>query len=217
MALDGGHRFINDALSELESNYNPISGYQSVPLMSLEDAVQSIEQLVPGILTYVTTAKEQCTKNIKLNINESAAIYLYTMESPFYAHINKTLRNENRSDLQPWFAYLKLFITALWKLPPCVVTLWRGVYRVVASGFNEHDVHIWWSINSCSRHLDLAHGFTCGNGTLFCIESIHGRDIQMYSDQKTEGEVVLMPGTRLRVKGKPSDRNGVSVVHLQEW
>lgn len=207
---DSQNRFITNSLSELELDYNPIFGCLSVPLMSLEEAVQNIEE-IPDIMAHVATAKEKCTKNAKLKINESAAVYLYTMETNFYAIINKKLRYENRSDLERWFPYLKLLITALSKLPAYVGTVWRGVRDEVAPGFVPGTEHIWWSVNSCSRHKDLARGFICERGILFHIESVDGRDITKYSANQDEDEVVLLPGTHLRFKGIISEGDVLTI------
>lgn len=217
MVQDRKTRFISDTLSKRESTYNPISGYESVPLMSLEDAVRNIAPFIPDVMSYAATAKDECTKNAKLNINESAAVYLYTMETDFYSTLNKKLRNENHSDLVPWFSYLKLFITALLKLPPCMTTVWRGIRNVDASNFEEGRQHNWWGIYSCTHHVALAQGFTCEDGILFCIESIYGRNIKEYSRIKTEDEVILLPGTSLRVKGKSLTDTQVPIIHLQQW
>jgi hypothetical protein len=55
-------------------------------------------------------------------------------------------------------------------------------------------------------------------GVLFCINTINGKEISVYSSMNNgEEEVVLMPGTRLRVKDKTFDVHGFSVVHLEEW
>jgi len=212
------NRFWNSVVSELqEANRSPISGYQDLPLMSLEEAVRSIIQFVPEVMNYADTAKERCRQNSPLTINESAAIYLYTMPKPFYETLNKTLRAENPNALKPWFAFLKLFITALGKLPSCPATVWRGVWGNFGSDFVEDKVHTWWSVNSCTPCVDAAAFFACDTGTLFCIHTIHGKDIAAYSANHGEEEIVLMPGTCLRVKSTRSDPNGLSIVYLQEW
>jgi hypothetical protein len=44
--------------------------------------------------------------------------------------VNAALRSENREMLKSWFSYLKLFLTALYKLPSQIVVVWRGVRNV---------------------------------------------------------------------------------------
>ncbi|CAF1301717.1 unnamed protein product [Didymodactylos carnosus] len=219
MTFTRSRRFVNNYIRELQQDsWNPISGYKDRDVKSLEVAVESIDRCVDKVRVYVEEAKRDCTKTAQLTINESAAIYLYTMNTPFYEKLNEALRAENPPALEPWFDFLKLFITALAKLPSCFTTVWRGVANIIGSNFDENQMFTWWSVNSCSSHASVAAGFTCEKGTLFCINTIYGKDISAYSSAKEgEEEVVLMPGTRLRVKSKTSDINGISVVHLEEW
>ncbi|CAF3038385.1 unnamed protein product [Rotaria socialis] len=50
----------------------------------------------------------------------------------------------------------------------------------------------------------------------FLIEAVNGKDISGYADNPTESEVILCPGTRLRVVNDPLDQAPMRVVHLQE-
>jgi hypothetical protein len=211
------NRFLNNAVSDLqEANRSPISGYQGLSVMTLEEAVQSIVPFVPDVMSYVNTAKGRCRQNSPLSIDESAAIYLYTMPKPFYEVLNKTFRAANSQALEPWFPFLKLFITALGKLPSCSITVWRGIWGNFGLDFVEDNVHTWWSVNSCSSCVDAAAWFAGDTGTLFYIHTIYGKNIAAYSANQSEEEIVLMPGTRLRVKSTLFVPNGLSIVHLEE-
>jgi hypothetical protein len=213
------NRFVNNDISELQqANRTPISGYKDVPFMSLEEAVKSIVPFVPHVKNYADTAKARCKRNTTLSANESAAIYLYTMHTPFYPTLNEKLRAENPQALEPWFAFLKLFITAIEKLPSVAATVWRGIAdNIHGSDFDEDDVHTWWSINSCSLKVDVARDFQGPRGTLLCIKTINGKNITEYSALQHDDEVVLMPGTDLRIKSRSLEPSGRSIVHLEEW
>ncbi len=58
-----------------------------------------------------------------LTSDEFASIYLYTTEwnnepqNSFYAKLNHTLRTGDENSLEPWLDYLRLFTSALLKLP----------------------------------------------------------------------------------------------------
>jgi hypothetical protein len=213
------NRFINNAPLELEeANRSPIFGYQHLPILTLEETIEKIMPFVPGVMKYVSKAKENCNRNSTLlTWNESAAIYLYSMSIPFFFRLNTTLRAENRQALKPWFAYLKLFITALEKLPPTKGTVWRGVNYDDTLTFVDNDAHIWWSINSCSMALNIVQPFLGERGTLFAIDAIHGKDISGFSAIPDEQEVVLMPGTCVRAKCQSlSFIERLFVVHLEE-
>jgi hypothetical protein len=193
------NHFVNNALSELqEVNRSPIYGYQHLPVLTLEEAIERITPPIPRAMDYVLTAKKKCNrKSSLLTRDESAAIYLYSMPISFFSCLNEALRAENRHALKPWFAFLKLFITALEKLPSTKKTVWRGVSGNVGSVFADGDVHIWWSINSCSMDLKVVEQYLGETGTLFAIDAINGKDISAFSTFPDEREVVLMPGTGL--------------------
>ena len=212
-------RFINNALSEFdEANRSPIYGYQHLPLLSLEKATEKIFPLVPGLMNYVVQAKQKCNRNSSiLTWDESAAIYLYSMPTSFFSHLNKALRDENRDILKPWFAYLKLLIHALEKLPSLEIDVWRGVVGDIGSKLVKNDVQTWWSVNSCSTDLKVVGLYLGENGTLFAIKSRSGKNISSFSTFNTECEVVLMPGTRLRVKSHVLNfKDRLVIVHLEE-
>jgi hypothetical protein len=195
-------RFVNTTLSELqEANRSPIYGYQHLPVLTLEEATEKIILLAPGIVYHVSKAKQDCNRSsLLLTRDESAAIYLYSMPISFFSCLNEALRAEDRHALKPWLAFLKLFITALEKLPSIKKTVWRGVSGDVGSVFDDGYVHTWWSINSCSADLSVVKQYIHNTGTLFDIDASHGKDISEYSIFHTEKEIVLMPGTHLRAK-----------------
>jgi hypothetical protein len=118
-------RFVSNTFSELDdANHNPIFGYEDSPLLTLEKAVEPIIPFVLYLTDYVATAKTKHNRDLNLTQDESAAIYLYTMPTSFCLRLNETLRAKNRNALKPWFNFLKLFITALEKLPSTSETVW---------------------------------------------------------------------------------------------
>jgi hypothetical protein len=102
----------------------PICGYEKEPLLSLEEACKPLEKIIDEELQQnIVIAKMNSTEpEDNLTVDESASIHLYTMEwqvpeNSLYAVLNRTLRLADRRKLQPWFRYLKLFLTAFFKLP----------------------------------------------------------------------------------------------------
>ncbi len=209
---------MNKSISELrQANYSPIYGYEDQEIMTLENAVEKIVPFVNGIANYVYDAKKSCNRNsIILTWDESAAIYLYTMATPFFSCLNVTLRAKNRHELKPWFAFLKLFISALKKLPSLEDTVWRAVAGDADYFSVEDNVKIWWSVNSSSTALNVVQLYISDMGTLFAIDAIHGKEIFEYSAFPEEREVILMPGTRMHLKSGPIKFMNLWVVHLQE-
>ncbi|CAF4704340.1 unnamed protein product, partial [Rotaria sp. Silwood2] len=112
IAIEKDNRFVNDHVLELHMiNRTPISGYEDAPVMPLEEAVERVAQFYYGVVNDADRAKDKCRKNTALTLNESAAIYLYTMTTPFYSALNRALRSENPQAIYPWFPFLKLLIT----------------------------------------------------------------------------------------------------------
>jgi hypothetical protein len=102
----------------------PIDGFEEMPLVSLEDAVEKLVHLLPRVQTYAHVAKERCKKPADgLTQDESASIMLYTMgwkplNKCLYVVLNNTLRSKYREQLTPWLLYLRLLFNALFRLPP---------------------------------------------------------------------------------------------------
>ncbi|CAF1658942.1 unnamed protein product [Adineta ricciae] len=217
--MTNSSRFINDQVCELrEANHSPIYGYQHLPISTFEESIVKLLPILPSLQYYVTQARENCTKTATtLTLDESAAIYLYTMPIPFFSKLNDDLRAENRNALKPWFPYLKLFITALEKLSSLEITIWRGVSGDVSSSFTNKGEEIWWSVNSCSKNPDIVGRYIGPTGTVFAINALQGKDISEYSAIKDEEEVVLMPGTRLIVRYQPMNfEDRLLIIHLYE-
>ncbi|CAF4195383.1 unnamed protein product, partial [Adineta steineri] len=214
-------RFL-DANEEPNQVLLPIRGYAKEPLLSLEEAVKPVYELLDDLDTMVDTAMRNSKKSANtLTINESAAIHLYTMqwEDPsvsLYTLLNRTLRSERREPLRPWFRYLKLILTALYKLPSLKSTVWRGVHGNLSDEYD--DDHIWWGFSSCTESLEIMEQFVGKSGvrTLFSIECINGKDIRPHSFYKKEHEILLLPGTYFRVISKWSPAKDLYIIHLRE-
>lgn len=207
MMQDRSARYIDDCALEFQrANSTPIEGYKDMPCVPLEQAVESLTRLVPSLQTYVSTAKEQCNKNSNLlSLDESAAIYLYTMPTNFFKQLNETLREQDRHLLKPWFSYLRLFLGALEKLPSERATIWRGVGSDVKTMFRTDKEYTWWSVNSCSDKIATVQGYVEQAGTVFSIDAINAKSISEYSHFPMEEEMILIPGTKVTLKSMLSD------------
>lgn len=205
-----------------EKNLPPIFGIRDLPLVSLEEATEPLELKVLGLKEQVKYAKKNChfPSEHGLTKDESAAVYLYTIEATianFYEVLNKNLRQRDRSTVRPWLNYLKLFFTAVEKLPLVKGNLWRGVRVDVSKSFNRDEEFTWWSISSCSLHISVISQFLTHSGTLFMIEALNGRNISGYSSVSSENEVILLPGTELHVVDNSLDHSsGLHIIHLRQ-
>jgi len=215
-------RFL-DAGEEPVETLTPIAGYETADLVSLEDAVKPLESILVNLDAMVQTAKRNSRKPADgLTPDESAAIHLYTIQWPkphtsLYTLLNQQLRSQDRDTLVPWYLYLKLFLTALYKLPSVKNrTIWRGICGNVSDQYDEDQ--IWWGISSCTETMKVMGRFVGLDGvrTLFNIECINGKAIQAHSHYKAENEILLMPGTYLQVIDKWSPSKDLFIIHLRE-
>ncbi|CAF1193736.1 unnamed protein product [Rotaria sp. Silwood1] len=206
----------------------PIIDYALEPLLPLRDACLPLSSIVSELESYVELALDKSRQpNDDLTQDELAAIYLYTVEwrngqISLYTILNKALRNtSDRDELRPWYKYLKLFLTALAKLPfvPAQV-VWRGVKRNISADFAPGSQIIWWSFSSCTTSLKVLESnlYLGGTGerTLFSIETINGKSIESYSAFNTEDEVLLLPGTYMEVQSQLNPAPDLYIIHLKQ-
>jgi hypothetical protein len=161
-----------------------------------------------------------------LSVDESAAIQLYTMEmlpvtSCLYYILNKTLRSAKRRDLVPWFPYLKLLLTALWKLPSFEGVIWRGVKGIdLSEQYEAEECYTWWNLSSCTQAVDVMEKEqfmgTEGVRTLFSIQCFNGKEIKQHSYVPAENEILLPPATYFKVLGKVDAGAGLRIIHVRE-
>lgn len=156
-----------------------------------------------------------------LDRDECGSFNLYSAESEFYPAVNRNLRNRDRNALKSFFPILKLMQRARSKLPKQRRAVWRGVRGVDMRGMFPTGREVWWwGFSSCSTSMDtLKEEQFCGNAgirTVFMIETINGVDISRYSSMSEEAEVLLFPGTKLRVKASWEMAEGLIMIHLEE-
>ena len=205
----------------------PIQGYADRPLVSLEVAVEPLVTIVHDIKDMAAWAKWKCEDPPadKLTKDQSASIILYSMQwepqnKCLYFALNATLRDENRNKLKPWFSYLKLFLTALSRLPSNQRPIYRGITRDLRKDYQKGQTIIWWSFSSCTLTMDVLNNeqFLGSEGarTLFTIESSSGKDIRKHSAFKNEDEVLLPAARQFEVLACMSQGGGLNIVQLRE-
>ena len=224
---DKCERLINKD-TDYSKNREPISGYAQELILPLIDACAPLVEIVQDIAVYAEIALESTPHEPAdgLTRDESASIRLYTMEwedsyDSLYSKLNYTLRESDREKLRPWFKYLKVFLTALVKLP-CIrpQTVWRGIKRNISDEFPQGAQIIWWACSSTTTSLpvlesDLYLG-TAGERTLFSIEILNGRSICNHSSYNNEEEILLLPGTYMEVQSQFHPAPNLHIIHLKQ-
>lgn len=217
---------VTDVTGEPLKFLTPICGYEKEPLVSLEKAVEKLVPILPTVQSHAYCAKQQCQNPADgLSSDESAAIMLYTMtweplDECLYVVLNKILRSSNREqELEPWYLYLRLFLNALFRLPPLRTTVHRGVKLNMSEKYNKGQTIVWWGFSSCTRSVEVLQSKTflgkTGARTLFYIQCETARDIRKHSYFAHEDELLLLAATQLKVTGC-LDQGDLCIVHLEE-
>jgi hypothetical protein len=218
---------ISDIAQEPCEMLMPIGGYEEMPIVSLAIAVEPLIPFLPAIQSYAYVAKERC-KNPPANgltSDESASITLYSMgweplDKCLYFVLNTTLRSVDRGNLKPWFLYLKLFLTALSRLPSIYRSVFRGVKLDLHADYPKGKTVVWWGFSSCTVSIDVLQSEmflgTAGIRTMFTIECASGKDIREHSYFSSEDEILLLAATQFKVIGCLNQGNGLHTIQLKE-
>ncbi|CAF5143328.1 unnamed protein product, partial [Rotaria sp. Silwood1] len=114
--------------------------------------------------------------------------------------LNETLRSKDRQNLKPWFSYLKLFLTALSRLPSERQFVYRGVKLDLSEKYPIGENVVWWGFSSCTVSINVLQSENflgkTGERTMFNIECYSGKNIQKHSYYPTEDEVLLLAATQ---------------------
>jgi len=204
----------------------PIKEYQKQPIVSLDKAIEPLISIVVDIKQMVSMAKKHRQKlKDKLTLDESASITLYTLEwqpqeSSFSCILNQNLRDENRDKLKPWFLYLRLFLSALSKLPKSShQIIYRGVQMDLHDNFAKGKKIIWWGFASCTSSISTLHDYLgeIGPRTIFNIESSSAKDISAYTLNSSGGkEVLIYPARQFQVLSSLDTGNQLRIIHIKE-
>ncbi|CAF4893598.1 unnamed protein product, partial [Rotaria magnacalcarata] len=225
--VEGNQNIINE-IENHGAGEAPIIGYADEPLLPLVDACAPLIDILYNLSFYVNMAVEETPAEPPdgLTINESAAIRLYTIEwkaphRSLYSMLNHTLKHCSREELQPYFRYMKLFLTALVKLPCSpLLTVWRGVTKDLSAKFPPGTPVTWWAFSSTTTELAVLENNmylgTTGARTLFSVEAINGRTVRAHSHFVIEDEILLLPGTHMIVQSQFSPASDLHIIHLKQ-
>jgi hypothetical protein len=215
-----------DLPSSSSERIEPLSffqGYEKQPLVSLEQALQQLISIVPGIEQMLDRVKQNDhqSKN-HLSSDESASIMLYTLkwetiQSSFRFILNETLRSQIHQNLLPWFPYLRLFINTLSKLPSISFhTVYCGLKQDLRREYLKGESFIWWEFISCKSSIELVEQSMDANEarTIFIIECHSAKDISQYSND--ENEIIIYPARQFEVISSLNCGNQLNLIQLRE-
>ncbi|CAF0989020.1 unnamed protein product [Adineta steineri] len=201
----------------------PISGYEKQMLLPLEEALKPVESIMEDLQYHIKIAKDHAKKSSPdgLTHDESASIMLYTTEfgeASLYTQLNKALRGEQRSEIKPWLPYLKIFMTALHKLPSFQGVVWHAVKQNLRDQYKRGERGVWWGVSSMAMDPQILESYIQKTGprTVFTVECKNGKDIGQYSQFPDEKEVMLMPGFYYEVTSVFEPAHEMYLISLKE-
>ena len=220
----------------------PLAEVQDMPSVSITDAIKSnahflgvpsIRELIgasimdAALASSLRKADSMWPDRPLLTKDHIAALNLYTQDV-MYEELNRALRTESRTQLKPFFSYLKLLTEAFHILPPHKShgsgesVIFRGVKLNLAEAYPDGKLIYEWAVTSCTTDGDALQSpmflGSTGDRSLLTITTKSARSIQRYSDYPCETEVVLPPGTLLRVMSKllVPGSDGLVLINLTE-
>ncbi|CAF2049678.1 unnamed protein product [Rotaria magnacalcarata] len=200
----------------------PIDNFKDESILSIDVTLQSVLSIVDRLNHYIEDAKHSrhYPSDHGLTEDEAVAIYLYTNDwgdQSLNRVLNSTLQSESQTALKSWLSFLQLFNAALGKLSTAHNTIWRGLTIDVVEKLNENEDLILCSIISCSSSSTVIEHLLDDKSILCSIKSFSGKNIQGYTTKNEEDEVLLLPGTRLRVKCKQlNNEKNKPIIYLEE-
>ncbi|CAF2046777.1 unnamed protein product [Rotaria magnacalcarata] len=217
---------ITDVTQEPLQFIVPITGYEGMPLVSLEKAVEPLVPILPAVQSHVYVAKQLCENPADgLTQDESASIMLYTMgweplHKCLYCVLNDTLRSREREQkLKPWYLYMRLFLNGLFRLPSLSKTAYRGVKLDLSKNYFEGKTIVWWGFSSCTTAVNVLESElflgTTGDRTMFTLHCQTAKDIRKHSYHPSEDELLLMAATQFRVISCLNQGN-LHIIQLEE-
>ena len=217
-----------DLIEESKEFNQSINNYDQIPLVTLEQAVEPLKDLIPHVIDMVKLVKEKCLRPANnLSADESASIMLYTIEwipkeNSFYYIFNRILKKNDQNQLISCYSYFKLISTALIKLPRLSKRIfYRGIQADLKNQYSVNKIVNWYGYTSCSSSLDIydKEKFSfddTDNCTLFIIHSENGIDISKHSYSSIKSEVLLSPNQQFQVVSSRQSNNGLCIIILKE-
>jgi hypothetical protein len=218
---------ISDIDKQTQKMLMPIRGYENMPLVSLEEAIEPLVSILPAVRDHAFVAKKRCEPVPPDNLtpDQSASIILYSMEwephgECLYFALNSALRTEDRRKLKPWFSYLKLILTALSRLPSTRQFIYRGVKMDLSEEYPRGKTFVWWGFSSCTSAMEvLENDQFLGNTdsrTLFTIDCDSGKNISRHSYYESEKEILLLAARQFTVESSFQPGHGLHMIQLKE-
>jgi ribosomal protein L13E len=150
--------------------------------------------------------------------------YSLTSDDSLYYRYNSTMRGRVAADVELWADYSRIIDSALDKLPPQEVTVYRGFHVSLTQVSHEFQPgKVVWLVSVTSTTTDekrtlkfFGSGSSSSPGTLMKIYALSARDIKEFSVLPTESELVFPLNTCLSIERVVSSQELMSLKGLIE-
>jgi len=176
----------------------------------LRPHLENIKHAAEESLDYARNHREhKSKKKVKLDIDEIAALYMYTMDTQLYRSMNELLRGDipNHHQERPFKDYLAILNSALMKLQNNKKVVWRGVPLYLADKHEQGEIILErgplsasLSMRKAVNFMNRSHGVRDTDATLFQIGGGFGKKIENYSAFPDEVEVLFPCGSKFKVE-----------------
>ncbi|UJR13086.1 hypothetical protein I4U23_000110 [Adineta vaga] len=202
-----------------------IKGYENESVSSLEEALQPFHGKISHLNEQIQEAKSKCHYPSEHNLthDESAALYLYLNQDKgdtVYNNLQQSWNTNNRTQMEPWFKYLKLLKNALNKLPDVKSEVYQGISydKSIENILRTKNTSLYTCMGLSSPSIEELkknlQNKSDSKMLLVGYRSVDGKDVTGYgpSNQK---ETFIWPGIKL-TQGKQNelDKSGSITFHL---
>lgn len=218
-------RFL-DVEEEPQKQLPPIPDYTNTSLVSLNQAIISLEPIISDIklmVQIVKTIGNESDDSLTRDESDSIKLFLlpwHSKSNSLFHILNRILHSSNSQHIQPWLLFLRLLMIALYRLPSTPLIVYRGVNMNMTDKYPKGANVTWWGFSSCMKKSNLLMQRLflnkTGTRTLFIIKCYSARDVSRYSTYKCEGEVLLPPARQFNVVNSVYKRKGLHIIELDE-
>jgi hypothetical protein len=172
----------------------------TIPIVSIEQAIQPLISLFTNIEQYLRIVKDKCLHpSDGLTSDESASIMLYSMlwqsfDQYLYIIFHSTLQTQ----VQPWLCYLKILFTALLHLPSNHLIVYRGSKTDLKEEYRLNEIILWRDLSLCTNSMEDLQSEK-NLRTILTIDCQTGKNIQQHCYYQPNHFVLFLPGTKFRV------------------
>ena len=188
-------RIVTESQYEVCTPFNPLDLLTRAAKVSFRDAVAAIDShcvedmVTEGEVALGFAAKHPHVGTVQrldcaepLTVDEIAVLHVYTMQTSFYTRLNQEPggygQGHTHGAVDDFLLITKLLVSALRKLPPMAVKLFRGVkmnYKAILGGdVKVKDVKQWNQVTSCSTRPDVLQDKTflgIGTAGIDCVSN----------------------------------------------